>query len=61
MTKCKICKKEASELYTNDKWQLVCRQCLEKSIYSKRKKSIKKGRKNDRRKQTNRNVRNAIR
>lgn len=34
--KCSKCKKETDELYTNDKWQEVCKECLEKEIYKNR-------------------------
>lgn len=34
--KCSKCKKETKELFTNDKWQLVCKDCLEKEIYKNR-------------------------
>lgn len=35
---CSKCKKETKELFTNDKWQLVCKDCLEKEIYKNRQK-----------------------
>lgn len=34
--KCSKCKKEVEELFTNDKWQLVCKECLTKEIYKNR-------------------------
>lgn len=39
--KCSKCKKEVKETYTNDKWQQVCKECLEKEIYKRRKKDRK--------------------
>lgn len=33
---CSKCKKEVDELYTNDKWQEVCKECLKKEIYKNR-------------------------
>lgn len=36
--KCSKCKKEVKETYTNDKWKQVCKECLEKEIYKRRKK-----------------------
>ena len=36
--KCSKCKKEVKETFTNDKWQQVCKECLEKEIYKRRKK-----------------------
>ena len=40
--KCSKCKKEVKETYTNDKWKQVCRNCLEKEIYKRRRKKITK-------------------
>ena len=44
MTRCELCKKETDILltieYKNKEYQ-VCRECLEKSIYKKRKKELK--------------------
>lgn len=34
--KCSKCHKEVEELFTNDKWQEVCKECLEKEIYKNR-------------------------
>lgn len=39
--KCSKCKKEVKETYTNDKWKQVCKECLEKEIYKRRKKNRK--------------------
>ena len=36
--KCSKCKKEVKETFTNDKWKQVCKECLEKEIYRRRKK-----------------------
>ena len=34
--KCSKCKKEVEELFTNDKWEQVCRECLHNEIYKNR-------------------------
>ena len=38
---CKKCKKEVEELFTNDKWEQVCKECMNKEIYKERKRVIK--------------------
>lgn len=43
--KCEKCKKETKQLFTlekNKKDLMVCSKCLEKSIYKKRKRNLKK-------------------
>lgn len=51
MIKCQICKKETDIVLTiekKNKEYLVCRECLEKSIYQERRKYIRKQKKDRR-------------
>lgn len=40
--KCQKCKKEIKESFTSDNYEEICKECLEKEIYKKRKKTVKK-------------------